>query len=237
MLQKNTKMTKEQGPVGRYAAHLREQEVLERTAKRRIRRLWELADALGGEGRLLTASAEEILPAALARFSRSKGDILEWYTDAGAFYRFLVREGLRKDNPLEKEAEGAKAGGRSVRRTGNLGLEFGQLRDDVILTLLRETDIRPEELCLLTVKGYDRAQARLTPEPERRVLLNEFAAWRLEEYLDVLSGYVRLRETTPLFIQTGAGAALPESHYWSLIRRDLRLADTEAPAPALAASH
>jgi site-specific recombinase XerD len=219
------------GPAERYIAWLREQEAPERTVKRRARLLWMLADALDGENRLLTVTGEEILQAVSARLAKYKDAALNWNADLNTFFGFLAREGLRGDNPLERDTGKkieVKEG--SGIRTRNAGPELDKLRDEAILALLRETDIYPGELCLLTVGRYDRILARLIPEPGRCVLLNRFAAERLEEYLDALGSRARLKANTPLFIQLDRGAALPESHYWGLIRQDMRLAGTALPA-------
>jgi site-specific recombinase XerD len=99
--------------------------------------------------------------------------------------------------------------------------EFGRLRDRVILTLLRETDIRPDEIAALTVESYDRARARLEPEPGRYVLFNSFAAHALAEYLEALEAYEPPEAEAPLFPDE-RGGFLSESHCWNLIREKLR---------------
>jgi site-specific recombinase XerD len=107
-----------------------------------------------------------------------------------------------------------------------------RLRDSLIMTLLRETDIRPAEMSLLTAGNCDRRRALLEPEPGRRVMLNGFAARQLEEYLAAIDSYARLTPASPLFVEMSTGALLPESYCWDLICRDLRLVAGTASARA-----
>jgi site-specific recombinase XerD len=227
------------GPVDRYISRLREEEAPERTVKRCARLLWDLAEAVGGEDYLLSVTEAEIRNAISARLPWKKDVILIWYAEVKDFFSFLVQEGLRKDNPLERDAvelhsnetfDMRQARNKLVR---NATLEFNQLRDSVILALLRETDIRPLELRLLSLACYDRNLARLLPAPGRCILLNECVTELLEEYIVVFSSYVKLADAFPLFIDMENGYALPESHYWNLIRQDLRIAGAGASGSSL----
>jgi site-specific recombinase XerD len=224
------------GPIQRYIALLREQETVDWRIKRRARLLWCVAETLGGEDRLLSATGEEIQRAVSARVAQKKDAVLNWHTDMNAFLDFLVREGLREENPLAA-ALPAPTGAAGLRRrrsrsTLHEAQELEDLRDRVILTLLRETDIRPDELRSLTVGCCDPDRARLSPSPGRRVLLNGFALRLLNEYLAALHSYATTPDTAPLFINAQTGAPLPESHCWSLIRSDLRLAASATVSPA-----
>ncbi|MDR1132394.1 MAG: hypothetical protein LBL15_08250 [Oscillospiraceae bacterium] len=231
----------EPGPIERYASLLRARGRAESAVRRRTQLLWHVAEALGGETRLLTAEDKEIQRAVSARISNRKDVLISWYTDVSAFMDYLVQEGLRKDNPLTRGTASAfPEGVTGIRKRRNKMMlrdmpEFVRLRDSTILTLLRETDIRPAELQALTAGCYERKQAQLEPAPGRRVLLNGFAAERLAEYLEALRAYARPDDSAPLFIDADSGSPLPNGHYWRLIRGDLRLASASLPEAYTAA--
>jgi site-specific recombinase XerD len=111
--------------------------------------------------------------------------------------------------------------------------ELARQRDQVILALLRETDILPGELWSLRVMDYDRERLRLKPDGGRYIALNAFAARTLDEYLERLYASGGTDGASPLYPDED-GRPLTEEHCWALIRSDMKLADvlTRSSSPA-----
>jgi site-specific recombinase XerD len=213
--------------VSGYEAWMTERGRAEGTARKYARIVRATLEFVEGWGWFLTATREDALALIGLWKSRKRETPTEWRVSVSSFFSFLVAEGLRADNPL---AELPPATSKTVRAgwPATPVPEFERLRDRAALMLLMTTDLRPEELWCASVGCYRQSLARLTLRTGRRVLLDGPTARALEEYLALPRGSARnpepLTPYSPLFVDPHSGGALPENHYWTLIRQNLRLA-------------
>ena len=158
------------------------------------------------------------------------------------FYQYLVREGLRPDDPssridapqlgrplpgslTEQEAE-------RLLEAPDVDSELG-LRDRAMLELLYATGLRVSELVGLAITGINLLQGviRVTGKggKERIVPLGEEAQHWLERYLDeTRPALLKGRQCAAVFV-TRRGGAMSRQAFWYLIRRYAQAIHITAP--------
>lgn len=216
--------------IALYENDLTERGLVKPAIRQYLRAVRETAELLAGEDRLLAATEEDLRRAAVERMARKKSVGMEnWYSGTRNFYKFLVRLGLREDNPMcagfLKQFFGTIGETREPRITKytDSAPDFNRLRDRAILSLIQSTDVQLTELQIMTVgccklkHGYLRLQ-------KRRVLLTENTKDVLGKYINtrLLSMPGSVTDQSLLFIDAHNGSALPAGEYWNLIRRSLR---------------
>jgi site-specific recombinase XerD len=191
------------------------------------------AEMAGGEAALSAADCEDIHALHARWISEARPQNSIWHPAVNNFFRYLVASGLREDNPVGTARDHPEKEERE-RQLPSLTAqpELERLRDRAILTLLAETDLRPDVLRTLTVGCYDRKLGRLRLKGGR-VSLDGNVARALEAYLFFPRDTVPEPEE-PLFADTGSGGALPEAYFFALIRRGLRLAELAEQQPVSA---
>lgn len=197
---------------------------------------------LGGEaGALARASAEAIENALMSERTAGLGarSTARLASAARGFYKFLQREGLRVDNPVEK-LESPRAlkplpRDLTIEEVSRLlDLDFspdslGQ-RDHTMLRLLYATGLRVSELCGLNISSLelDAGFLRVTGKgnKERLVPFGDDAAEALKEYLQIFRPAIlgKKRRSEALFL-THRGKAIGRIMFWLLLKKYAKQAD------------
>lgn len=128
-----------------------------------------------------------------------------------SFFRFLIIDGVRGDNPMETPREP----GRRVSREA-----YEQLRDTAITALLEGTELRPWELRELLLSGYTEP-GQLILNDGRRISLSGQARQALEDFLALERGHPLYPES--LLFSDVRGRRLQAKYLKKLAR------DTEEP--------
>ncbi|MDR1132395.1 MAG: hypothetical protein LBL15_08255 [Oscillospiraceae bacterium] len=205
---------------------------VKKTARTYVGYVRSAARLAGGEETLITVTEKDMAQIAF----RMQSPLADWRSPMKLFFMFLIGKGLREDIPLNIPAlKQIDAEAKALRRSriGELpqaAAEFRQLRDRVILALLTETFLFPEELRVMALGCYNWELGWLSAGPRRHAHLNEDTKRLLEEYLMLPRGSGQRRVLTAdslLFTETADGGMLAEEHYWDIIRRALRAAEFE----------
>jgi site-specific recombinase XerD len=217
--------------IAQYRTHLIEKGLTERTIGQYLSPLRGMAKLLGGEDKFLTATEKDLRVVAAERMARRNGGGMEnWYREAKKFFDFLVAQGFREDNPLPSGFQKLFSGDTLITRRDRISQhnypvpDFNRLRDRAILALLQKTNLRPEEIQVMTLGCYDQKLGHLRLHPHRRIALSGSAADAMDEYVSafLLSMPAHVTADTFLFIDACDGRALSESEYWAIIRRSLQ---------------
>jgi site-specific recombinase XerD len=217
--------------IALYKIHLIEKGLTERTTGQYLSPIRGTAKLLGGEERFLTATEADLRVAAAERIARRNGTGMDnWYYEMKKFFDFLISQGLREDNPLPPGFLKLFSGETLATRRDRIlkdklpAPDFNRLRDRAILALLQNTNLRPQEMQVMTLGCYDQKLGHLRLRARNRVILSGSTAEAMDEYVSafLLSVPALVTANTLLFINASDGSALPESEYWNVIRRSLR---------------
>jgi integrase/recombinase XerD len=158
------------------------------------------------------------------------------------FYRWLVREHQRPDDPTQQIVSArqslrfpkslSQAQVEAVLAAPDVGTALG-LRDRAMLETLYATGLRVSELIGLSgvsvslVDGVVRVIGK--GDKERLVPLGEEARHWIERYLDdARPKLLGARSADALFV-TARGGAMTRQMFWTLVKRHARQADIQAP--------
>jgi site-specific recombinase XerD len=225
------------GLMERYETWLCTQGKAESTARKYANVVRQVAATAAGGMDDLFSAAEEDVKKLVAICIRKNGGLSLWRPAMNHFFIFLVRERFRECTPLNpdvlkqlaSDVEAARK--KRIMDREQLSMDFGWLRDRIILMLITETALRPEELRVMVVGCYRWKLGHLNAGPRRRIYLTEDMKRALDEYLTCPRGSdfapEPLTADSLLFTDETGIDMLPEDHFWSLIRQGLRRAESE----------
>jgi integrase/recombinase XerD len=157
------------------------------------------------------------------------------------FFGFLLKQGLRTDNPAKSVRTAYKRRKRASLPLGVLAEKalllqqetgaYGSLRNHMILELVFRTPIRFLELSALNIGDVDMSGNCLRIGADMRIPLNTETMRQMTRYISCLFLYRNAAIDTPLFANRN-GQRMTRQGFWNLIKKaakDAGMAENIAP--------